>query len=149
MPISLNSLIQRICLLGCALAISACATTQKAKVFEYSLIGGVIGAAYGNSKPEYKAQNATLYGSQGALAGAAIATLLDNRDDKIKDLEAKVKFFDESSKSNPQSTLLEVPEEFRPLLESQNYEVYRINRWTRKGPRYLVKESEVIEFKER
>lgn len=149
MLINNHCLLSRLTMLVSVLALSACATTQKAKVLEYSLIGGVIGAAYGNSRLEYKTQNTTLYGSQGALAGAAIATLLDTNDDKIKDLEAKVKFFDESSKSNPESTLLEVPEEFRPLLESQSYEVYRINRWTRKGPRYLVKESEVIEFKER
>lgn len=149
MLINNHGLLSRLILTVSVLALAACATTQKAKVLEYSLIGGVIGAAYGNSRPEYKTQNATLYGSQGALAGAAIATLLDTNDDKIKDLEAKVKFFDESPKSNPESTLLEVPEEFRSLLESQNYEVYRINRWTRKGPRYLVKESEVIEFKER
>ncbi len=131
------------------LALCSCATTQKGKIFEYGLIGGVLGAAYGNSRPDYKTQNAMLYSSQGAALGMAVAALTDDSDQKIKDLEAKVRFFDESTKSNPESNLLEVPEEFRPLLESQNYEVYRINRWTRKGPRYLVKESEVIEFKER
>ena len=124
-----------------------CATSHRGKVFEYSLIGGLVGAAYGNSRAEFKQENALMYGSQGALAGAAIATILDDSDKKIKELEAKVKFFDESSKANPQSSLTEIPEEFRPLLESKNYEIYQINRWTRKGPRYLVKESEVIELK--
>jgi hypothetical protein len=130
-----------------ALTLGACATTQKGKLFEYGLIGAALGAAYGHSKPEYQTQNSMLYGSQGAVLGMAIATITDDSDKKLKDLEAKVKFFDETSRTNTQSTLTDLPEEFRPLLESQNYEVYRINRWTRKGPKYLVKESEVIEFK--
>ena len=147
----LNDSVSAFCTLsGLLCLLTACATTQKSKVFEYSLIGGLIGAAYGNSRAEFKQENSLMYGSEGALVGAAIATIMDDSDKQIKDLEAKVNFFDESSKSSftsSKSTPTEIPEEFRPLLESKNYEIYKINRWTRKGQRYLVKESEVIEFK--
>ena len=136
-----------------ALGMSSCATTQRGKFFEYSLVGALAGAAYGFSRSEFRSENTALFASQGAFIGAAIAAATDDSDKQIKDLEAKVKFFDESTRvsslgeSVSNKTYYEIPEEYRTLLESRNYEIYKINRWVQKGPKYLVKESEVIEFK--
>lgn len=134
-----------------ALLLSSCATTQKGKIFEAMLIGSTVGAIYGAGKPEFKEQNAMMYGAVAGLATAATVVALDDTDKKLKDFEAKVKFLDDAvnSQQKPTSTaslLLELPEEFRPLVESQTFESYHINRWTRKGEKYLIKESDVIEF---
>ena len=129
------------------LIISSCASTQKTKMIEAMLVGTSLGAIYGATRPAYQNQNALLFGSMGGLAGAAVAVVTDDSDKKIKDLESKVKFFDEFTTKNTPN-FEEIPEEYKALLESQNYEMYKINRWTKKG-QYLVNESSLIELKER
>lgn len=131
-----------------ALIFSSCASTQKTKIIETIVIGASVGAIYGLTRKEMKEENGMMFSSQGAAIGAVIAAVIDDSDEKIKTLEAKVKFLDESTTKQTSPNFEEIPEEYRALLESQNYEMYRINRWTKKG-HYLVNESALIDLKEK
>jgi hypothetical protein len=137
-----------IILLVVASLFSACATTEKAKITQAIITGASIGALYGLTRKEMKDENAMMFASQGAAIGAIAAVLINDSDEKIKTLEAKVKFLDESTTKQTSPNFEEIPEEYKALLESQNYEMYRINRWTKKG-HYLVNESALIDLKEK
>lgn len=74
------------------LLLSACATTHKGKVFESMAIGAVVGGLYGASRSEFKHENAALYGSMGAAAGAAYAEFTGDID---KENQKKLEAFNE------------------------------------------------------
>jgi len=115
-----------------------CATTYKGKVFESSLMGAVVGGAYGYSRPEAKDQNAMLYGSMGVALGALIQTLYLNPDKEIKDiklealnLKTKLDEFQKPNLIDQGNSLYKssIPMDLTKLVQPGEWKRYKIDYW--------------------
>lgn len=131
-----------------AVALSSCATNSfRSKTYRNMLVASAVGLAMGQQKEESKVGYSMAYA--GTLAAvAAIASIEYYDSDKEKrELDAKLKFINEMELRKTKSITEDLPEDLKNLIETHYYDVYRINRWTQRGPNLLVKESEAIELK--
>ena len=112
------------------------------------LIASAIGTLAAQSEKNHKLGYAVAY-SGTAAAVAAIASIEYYDSDKEKrELEAKLKFINDMETQKSKNISSDMPEDLKNLVDTHHYDVYRINRWTQRGPKLLVKESEAIELKE-
>lgn len=76
--------------------LSGCATTHKGKALESMAIGAVVGGLYGQSRSEFKQENALLFSSMGAATGALITEFTSDID---KENQKKLEAFNELEKT--------------------------------------------------
>jgi len=132
-----------------ALIFTSCASnTFKEKTYRNMLIASAIGVVAAQSEKSNKLGYAVAYGGT-AAAIAAIASIEYYDSDKEKrELQAKLKFINDMDAQKSKSISSDMPDDLKNLIDTHHYDVYRINRWTQRGPKLLVKESEAIELKE-
>ncbi len=124
------------------------ANTFKEKTYRNMLIASAIGTIAAQSENSNKLGYTVAYGGT-AAAVAAIASIEYYDSDKEKrELQAQIKFINDIEMQKSKNISSDMPEDFKNLLDTHHYDVYRINRWTQRGPKLLVKESEAIELKE-
>lgn len=128
---------------------SGCATKSiKSTIMRDIAIGAVVGSIYGNSFPNNKPAYSQMYAGIGAASAALISMGINDLDKENRELQAKLKFLNDIEVQRSKNISSEMPEDLKRLLDSHYYDVYRINRWTMRGPNLLVKESDAIELKE-
>lgn len=145
--------------------ICGCATTNRGKTIELALAGTAAGAAFGQTRPEYKAQNSALYASMGAAIAAVAGLYIFDEEKraeefrtKLLELQTKVDgSFGASDLLNQQTQKVlsqgqstfsetELPEEYQGLIRPGGWKLYEINRWVKRGTNRLVLESRLLEF---
>lgn len=128
---------------------TACATKSiQTTIIRDMAIGAVVGSIYGNSFSKSKAAYTQMYAGIGAASAALISIGVNDPDKENRELQAKLKFLNDIEIQKSKKISSDMPEDLRKLIDTHNYEVYRINRWTMRGSNLLVKESEAIELKE-
>ena len=128
---------------------SGCATKSiKSAIVRDMAIGAVVGSIYGNSFPNNKPAYSQMYAGIGAASAALISMGINDLDKEKRELQAKLKFLNDIEVQRSKNISSEMPEDLKRLLDTHHYDVYRINRWTLRGPNLLVKESDAIELKE-
>ena len=70
--------------------ITACATSEKAKIAQTIITGAAIGAIYGLTRKELKEDNALMFSSQGAAIGAIAGLYYYDPDKEIEKLQTKL-----------------------------------------------------------
>jgi hypothetical protein len=148
------------------LVTSACATTNKGKILETIAVGAAAGAAYGQNRPEFKNENALMYGAIGGLTGSLIGLYVfdeekktDELKTKISKLEAELDSFGKNSlhentssvsSQNPASKVqLQsfLPKKLQKLVKPGEWSLYRIDDWEQLDDTKLVHKDQVLEFK--
>ncbi len=128
---------------------TACATKSiQTTIIRDMAIGAVVGSIYGNSFSSNKAAYTQMYAGIGAAGAALISIGVNDPDKENRELQAKLKFLNDIEIQKAKNISSDMPDDLRKLIDTHNYEVYRINRWTMRGSNLLVKESEAIELKE-
>jgi hypothetical protein len=135
--------------------ILGCATTTKGKIFSSMAAGASVGALYGSSRPEAKAQNAMLWSAVGAATSGAIALLINDPDKETESLKA------ETSRLREELSLLEtpkiekqtnglfgskVPEKYRSLINPGEWRVSRIDQWIEDDENRLIHQDLIMEL---
>lgn len=132
----------------CIFILQSCSSqTVKEKVYRNMLIASVIGIVAADKKEDHKLSYALAY--SGALSSLAAIGSLEyyDSDQERRELKAQLKFINDFESQKSKSISESLPEDLKNLVNSYEYDVYRINRWTQRGPNLIVKESEVIELK--
>jgi hypothetical protein len=149
------------------LVILSCATTNKGKILETIVLGAAIGASYGTSKPNFKNENALMYGALGGLTGSLIGLYTfdeERRSEELKQkvlkLEAELDSFGKSP--NTDSTALGnatsqpttrvqlqsfLPKKLQKLVKPGEWALYRIDEWEQLDDSKMVHKDQVLEFK--
>ncbi|MFN3453761.1 MAG: hypothetical protein ACK41T_02300 [Pseudobdellovibrio sp.] len=128
---------------------TSCASTNfKEKTYRNMLVAAVVGAAIGQIEKENRTGYSVAYGASAATLAAIASIEYYDADKEKRELEAKIKFMNDMELSRGRNITNDLPEDLKNLVETHHYDVYRINRWTQRGPKLLVKESEAIELKE-
>lgn len=129
--------------------LQACATgSSKEKIYRNMAIATLVGLAAAQQKEKNKFGYAVAFGGgMAALAGVGSMEYYDI-DKDLREAKAKLKFIDDMELQRSKNISEELPEDLKSLVNSHHYDVYKMNRWTQRGPKLLVKESEAIELKE-
>src|SRR5687767_12229341 len=69
---------------------TGCATTNRGKTIGLMLAGGSAGALYGQSRPEYQAQNSVMYGALGAAIAAIAGLYIFDEEKRAEDYRKQV-----------------------------------------------------------
>ncbi len=132
-----NKLIRMLLSLGFLLNTN-CATTYKGKILEFASAGAIVGGAYGNSRPEYKDQNAMMYASLGALIGTIAGTYLMDPEKEINKakleistLKAKLDEFQKPNLIDQGNSLFKsrLPNDLTKLIQPGEWKRYKIDYW--------------------
>jgi hypothetical protein len=147
------------------LIISACATTNKGKILETMAVGAVAGAAYGQNRPEFKNENALMYGAIGGLTGSLIGLYVFDEEKKSEELKTKISKLEAeldsfgknsvtentSQTSNNPATKVQLqsflPKRLQKLVKPGEWSLYRIDEWEQLDDTKLVHKDQVLEFK--
>lgn len=152
---SLRCLARALAALGLSALTGACATTTKGKVAEWTVLGGLAGGAYGSSRPEYKDQNAVMYGAVGAAIGALAAVYYHDPDKQTEQLRlenAKLKkdldAFSEPKVlvETPATFNSRIPEKYKRLINPGEWRVAEIDQWIEDGENRLIHQDKVMEL---
>lgn len=132
-----------------------CATSFKGKMIESTLIGAGLGAVIGQSRPDYPNQNAVLYGSLGAVAGALYATYKhdpykENENLKLANEKLKAQL-DQISQpkvafETPATFNSKIPEKYRKLVNPGEWKVFEIDQWIEDGENRLIHQDKIMEL---
>lgn len=128
---------------------TSCASTSfKEKTYRNMLVAAVVGAAIGQAEKENRTGYSVAYGASAATLAAIASIEYYDADKEKRELEAKIKFINDLENQKSKNISSDMPDDLKNLVDTHHYDVYRINRWTQRGPNLLVKESEAIELKE-
>jgi hypothetical protein len=147
------------------LIISACATTNKGKILETMIVGAAAGAAYGQNRPEFKKENALMYGAIGGMTGSLIGLYVFDEEKKTEELKTKISKLEAeldsfgknsvtentSQSSNIPATKVQLqsflPKKLQKLVRPGEWSLYRIDEWEQLDDTKLVHKDQVLEFK--
>ena len=143
-----------------------CATNMKERIVRNSLMAGAMGAAYGDTKPEFKSQHSIMYGASAALI-AAIASVYYYDPDKAIETSRKTnnQLRDEldafenqnlsgsNSKTRIYSTpalpgLEKLPAEYRRMINPGAWTLSEIDQWIDGGEGRLIHQDKMLELKQ-
>ena len=131
------------------LIFTGCASnTFKEKTYRNMLIASAIGTIAAQSEKHHKIGYTVAYGASAATLAAIASIEYYDSDKEKRELQAKLKFINDMEVQKSKNISSDMPEDLKNLVDTHHYDVYRINRWTQRGPKLLVKESEAIELKE-
>lgn len=126
-----------------------CATTSfKEEIFRNMAIASIAGFAVGTITNKNVNGYGYQYAGLAAATAAVVTTLYKDPDQERRELQAKLKFINDMEVQKSKNISDDMPDDLKNLVNSHHYDVYRINRWSQRGPKLLVKESEAIELKE-
>ena len=127
----------------------SCATTSfKEEIFRNMAVASIAGFAVGTMANKNVKGYGYQYAGLAAATAAVVTTLHRAPDHERRELQAKLKFINDIETQKSKNISSDMPEDLKNLVDTHHYDVYRINRWTQRGPKLLVKESEAIELKE-
>lgn len=143
-----------------------CATNMKERIVRNALLAGAIGAAYGDSKPEFKSQHSLMYGASTALV-AAIASVYYYDPDKTLEssrktnslLRDELDAFENQNISTSNSKnriysapalpgLEKLPEEYRRMINPGAWTLSEIDQWVDGGEGRLIHQDKMLEIKQ-
>lgn len=142
---------------------SGCATSINGKTTRNALIAGTLGAAYGNSRDEYKTTHAAMYGAMGAFLGAMVSLYYYDPDKEIADLRKQntelAKSMNEFSENidTPKArkthsgpalrNYQSIPEKYRSKITPGEWSLMQIDEVERVDENRLVRKTEMLEIK--
>lgn len=141
--------------LASLLLTTGCATSQKGKIAEWSVIGASLGGAYGFSKNDYKNQNAALFSALGALTGIAASLYFHDPDKKIDQLEIENTNFKrdlevlQSPKviiESPATFNTKIPDKYKKLINPGEWRVTEIDQWSEESENRLIHQDKIMEL---
>ena len=137
-----------ICITTTLIFTSCASNTFKEKTYRNMLIASAIGTLAAQSEKHHKLGYAVAYAGTAAAVAAIASIEYYDLDKEKRELQAKLKFINDIETQKSKNISSDMPEDLKNLVDTHHYDVYRINRWTQRGPKLLVKESEAIELKE-
>lgn len=145
------------------IVLSSCATSTKGKITRNALITGALGAAYGNSREEYKTTHAAMYGAIGGLIAAVASTYYYDPDAEITELRKQntelakaMNSFSENSGQLPShkaysgpalNNFQSIPEKYRSKITPGEWSLMQIDEVERVDENRLVRKTEMLEIK--
>lgn len=137
------------------LILGGCASTPKQKIIQNMVIAGVIGAAVGYQKSEYKNTHALMYGGL-AASGAGIVSAyysdLDSDSAKMRDENLRLKSeLDELQApmilaAAPATFSGKIPDRYRKLVNPGEWTVADIDQWIDDGENRLIHQDKIMEL---
>lgn len=134
-----------------------CATTTKVKTLRNSVLAGMVGAAYGSSKEDYKATHATLYGASAAALTALVSLYIYDPDKKTEELKreteilkAKLDEFQKPSLLDQGNSLFksQLPSSLTKLVRLGEWRHYKLDEWVQdqNNPNIWLRQVEMYEI---
>lgn len=159
----MNALNKWIALLLSSTLIAGCATTTKGKIARNAIIAGSLGAAYGNSREDYKTTHSVLYGSMSAVVAALASLYYYDPDAEVAELrkqnaELAKAMNDFSEKSNQPkgrktysgpaiNNYQSIPEKYRSKITPGEWSLMEIDEVEQVDENKLVRKTELLEIK--
>lgn len=150
----------------------SCASTNKGKILETVAVSAAAGVVYGQTRPEFKAQNSLMYGSVVGLTGALIGLYVFDEEKKSQELRVKVSKLEEelqgfnrpssqttdlnfSNPTNPspapqalRSQLKNfLPKKIQKLVRPGEWAFYSIDEWEQLDDTKMIHKDQILEFK--
>lgn len=160
----MNVLNRLLLVTACCALCTSCATGIKEKIVRNSLIAGAVGAAYGDSKDEFKSQHSVMYGASAALI-TAIASLYYFDPDKQLDQFRKTTNqmrdemdgleigFNPTSEKNQikRGTALRgydaLPDQYKRMIDPGRWTLSEIDQWVEGGEGQMIHQDKLLELK--
>lgn len=152
-----------ILLLSISFIAAGCATSTKGKIARNAFIAGSIGAAYGNSREDYKTTHSVLYGSMSAIVAALASLYYYDPDAEIAELRKQntelaksLNSFSENSNqqrgkktySGPAiNNYQSIPEKYRSKITPGEWSLMEIDEVEQVDENKLVRKTELLEIK--
>lgn len=135
-------------LLACVFFTSCSTSSFRGNTYRNMLIASAVGVALAQKEKNNKLGYSVAYGGTAAAVAAIASIEYYDSDQERRELQAKLKFINDMEAQRSKNISEDLPEDLKALVNAHHFDVYRINRWTQRGPKLLVKESEAIELKE-
>ena len=141
--------------LGLSALTGACATSQKGKIVEWSVVGAAIGSTYGVSRPEYQDKNAIMFGAVGAAVGALAGLYYHDPDKHSENLvnENKKLKVELDSLRNPKVLIetpatfnTKIPEKYKKLINPGEWKISEIDQWIEDSENRLIHQDKIMEL---
>lgn len=144
--------------------LTSCATGMKEKIVRNTLIAGAAGAAYGDSKDEFKSQHSLMYGASAALI-TAIASLYyfdpdkqleqfrkttNQMRDEMDGLENGFNTPSEKNQTTRGTTLRgydALPEQYKRMIDPGKWTLSEIDQWVDGGEGQMIHQDKILELK--
>ena len=142
---------------------SGCATNIKEKVLRNSLIATAAGAAYGNSKDEYKTQHSIMYGASAGLIAALVSVYYYDPDKRLdesrKQTSELAKSLDDFSEGNSTQSRRRpvlsgsatrnygsLPDKYKSLVSPGEWVLREIDEYERIDDNKIVHKDQLFEL---